>query len=195
VPRESELFLVAPKYGRTSGDACLREQKMKVDDLISPLIPDENYEGAMVLFDIISYEGWNTLVKLLPHEGRERGSITTWLSPSTLSSAASSHRQLRRPVPIFVSHNLHASGQAMTKLDAPPFIPPQEVDREEEIATAQLLNSPPRKRSRKLDKSEVTRVSQCHPAIVHDEDYYLSDGNCIILVENTLFNVSVPVSL
>ncbi|KAI9440277.1 hypothetical protein BJY52DRAFT_1095756, partial [Lactarius psammicola] len=25
---------------------------------------------------------------------------------------------------------------------------------------------------------------------VRDEDYYLSDGSCIILVENTLFNVS-----
>jgi hypothetical protein len=24
----------------------------------------------------------------------------------------------------------------------------------------------------------------------HDEDYYLSDGSCIILVENALFNVS-----
>jgi len=79
-------------------------------------------------------------------------------------------------------------------LDAPPFIPPHEegllVDREEEIATAQLLNSPPRKRSRKLEKPEVIRVSQCHPSeIVRDVDYYLSDGSCIILVENTLFNV------
>jgi hypothetical protein len=40
---------------------------MKVDDLISPLVPDEDYEGTMVLFDIIVDENRNTLVKLLPH--------------------------------------------------------------------------------------------------------------------------------
>jgi hypothetical protein len=40
---------------------------MKVDDLISPLVPDEDYEGTMIIFDIIIDENWNTLVKLLPH--------------------------------------------------------------------------------------------------------------------------------
>lgn len=40
---------------------------MKVDNLISPLVPDEDYEGTMILFDIIVDENRNTLVKLLPH--------------------------------------------------------------------------------------------------------------------------------
>jgi hypothetical protein len=40
---------------------------MKVDHLISPLVPDEDYEGAMVLFDIVIYESWYALVELLPH--------------------------------------------------------------------------------------------------------------------------------
>ena len=40
---------------------------MKVDNLISPLVPYEDYEGTMVLFDIITDEYRNALVKLLPH--------------------------------------------------------------------------------------------------------------------------------
>lgn len=40
---------------------------MKIDDLIPPLVPYENYEGTMVLFDIVIDEYRNTLVKLLPH--------------------------------------------------------------------------------------------------------------------------------
>jgi hypothetical protein len=40
---------------------------MKIDDLVPSLVPYENYEGTMVLFDIIIDEYWNTLVKLLPH--------------------------------------------------------------------------------------------------------------------------------
>jgi len=88
----------------------------------------------------------------------------------------------------------------MTELDTPLFIPP--VDEEllvgsEEVATAQLLHSPPRKRSRNLfEKSEVMKapVPQREVSeVVRDEDYYLSDGSCIILVENTLFNVSPQV--
>ena len=71
---------------------------MKVDNLISPLVPDENYEGTMVLFDIIVDENRNTLVKLLPHAegivGRggqkiltelDIDMITTWLSAAWLS--------------------------------------------------------------------------------------------------------------
>jgi hypothetical protein len=69
---------------------------MKVDDLISSFVPNEDHEGTMVLFDIIIDENRNTLVKLLPHAegiaGDERGQksvtmtglnidkITTWLS-------------------------------------------------------------------------------------------------------------------
>jgi hypothetical protein len=54
---------------------------MKIDDLIPSLVPYENYEGAVVLFDIIIDEYRNTLVKLLPHaEGgaKMRGSKKSW---------------------------------------------------------------------------------------------------------------------
>ena len=46
---------------------------MKIDDLIPSLVPYKNYEGTMVLFDIVIDEYRNTLVKLLPHaeEGAE----------------------------------------------------------------------------------------------------------------------------
>ena len=85
----------------------------------------------------------------------------------------------------------------MTELDTPLFIPPEDegllVD-SGEVATAPLLHSPPRKRSRNLfEKSEVMKVPVPQrevSQVVRDEDYYLSDGSCIILVENTLFNVS-----
>jgi hypothetical protein len=88
----------------------------------------------------------------------------------------------------------------MTELDTPLFIPP--VDEEllvdsEEVATARLLHSPPRKRSRNLfEKSELMKVpipQREASQIVRDEEFYLSDGSCIILVENTLFNVSPQV--
>jgi hypothetical protein len=85
----------------------------------------------------------------------------------------------------------------MTELDPPLFIPPEDegflVDREEEVATAELLHSPPRKRSRNaLEKPEVMKIPQLQASeVARDEDYYLSDGSCIILVENTLFNVSL----
>lgn len=42
---------------------------MKVNDLISPFVPDEDYEGTMILFNIIVDENRNTLVKLFPHAG------------------------------------------------------------------------------------------------------------------------------
>jgi hypothetical protein len=41
---------------------------MKIDDLIPSLVSYENYEGTMILFDIIIDEYRNTLVKLLPHD-------------------------------------------------------------------------------------------------------------------------------
>ena len=85
----------------------------------------------------------------------------------------------------------------MTELDTPLFIPPEDEGfllngEEDEVATSQLLHSPPRKRSRNLfEKPEDMKVLKCEASeIVRDEDYYLSDGSCIILVENTLFNVS-----
>jgi hypothetical protein len=89
-----------------------------------------------------------------------------------------------------------AFGQSMTELDTPLFIPPVDegliVDRKDDVATAQLLHSPPRKRPRNvLERAEDIKPHQSQALeIVRDEDYYLSDGSCIILVENTLFNVS-----
>lgn len=40
---------------------------MKVDHLLFPFVPNEHYEGAMVLFDIVVDESWYALVKLLSH--------------------------------------------------------------------------------------------------------------------------------
>ena len=91
--------------------------------------------------------------------------------------------------------SLRTSGPSMTALDTPLFIPPIDegliADREE-VATTHLLHSPPRKRSRKIleGAEDITAPRRQASEIVHDDDYYLSDGSCIILVENTLFNVS-----
>ncbi len=87
----------------------------------------------------------------------------------------------------------------MTELDTPLFIPPEDEgflvqqDSGEGVAAAQLLHSPPRKRSRNLfEKPEDMKIPQCQGLeVARDEDYYFSDGSCIILVENTLFNVSL----
>lgn len=85
----------------------------------------------------------------------------------------------------------------MTELDSPLFIPPKDEGlplngEEDEVATSQLLHSPPRKRSRNLfETPEAMKLPNRETSeIVRDEDYYFSDGSCIILVENTLFNVS-----
>ena len=82
----------------------------------------------------------------------------------------------------------------MTELDTPLFIPPDDEGIiEEEVATAQLLHLPPRKRSRNLLETEEAsmKAPPRQPSeIFRDEDYYLSDGSCILLVESTLFNVS-----
>jgi hypothetical protein len=43
---------------------------MKVDHLLFPFVPNEDYEGAMILFDIVVYESWYALVKLLSHAKR-----------------------------------------------------------------------------------------------------------------------------
>lgn len=86
----------------------------------------------------------------------------------------------------------------MTELDTPLFIPPEDEGfplngEEDEAATSRLLHSPPRKRSRNLfENPEVMKLPKCDTSeIVRDEDYYFSDGSCIILVEDTLFNVRV----
>lgn len=86
----------------------------------------------------------------------------------------------------------------MTELDIPLFIPPEDEgflvqqDSEDGAAT-QALHSPPRKRARNLfEKPEDIMIPQYHGLeVVRDEDYYFSDGSCIIMVENTLFNVSL----
>jgi hypothetical protein len=87
----------------------------------------------------------------------------------------------------------------MTELDTPLFIPPEDEgfslqqDSEEGIAAAQLLHSPPRKRARNLfEKQEDMKIPQCQGLeVARDDDYYFSDGSCIIMVENILFNVSL----
>jgi hypothetical protein len=76
---------------------------MKVDHLFFPFVPNEHYEGAMILFDIVIDESWYALVKLLSHAdgiayvGRKRkvgvkkkikgkldlDLITTWLHRMT----------------------------------------------------------------------------------------------------------------
>ena len=40
---------------------------MKVDHLLFPFVPNEDYKGAMILFDIVIDESWYALVKLLSH--------------------------------------------------------------------------------------------------------------------------------
>jgi hypothetical protein len=40
---------------------------MKVDHLISPPVPNKDYDGAMVIFDIVVNESWYALVELFPH--------------------------------------------------------------------------------------------------------------------------------
>ena len=40
---------------------------MKVDQLLFTFVPNEDYERAMVLFDIVVDESWYALVKLLSH--------------------------------------------------------------------------------------------------------------------------------
>ena len=71
LPRKSELFLITPKHRRTCRNAGLREQKMKIDHLISTSVANEDYEGAMVFLDIIVDEELYALVKLFPHTSRE----------------------------------------------------------------------------------------------------------------------------
>ncbi len=43
---------------------------MKIDDLISPPVPNKDYEGAMVFLDIVADKELYALVKLLPHARR-----------------------------------------------------------------------------------------------------------------------------
>ncbi len=69
-PRKSELLLITPKHRRARRNTCLREQKMKIDDLISPPVPNKDYEGAMVFLDIVADKELYALVKLLPHARR-----------------------------------------------------------------------------------------------------------------------------
>ncbi|KAI0059575.1 hypothetical protein BV25DRAFT_1052911 [Artomyces pyxidatus] len=87
----------------------------------------------------------------------------------------------------------------MSDTDIPPFIPPDEDvlldDHDEEVATVHLLQSPPRKRARVHEEDDDMKPSPRSPSprspseIVRDDTFYLSDGSCILLVQNTLFNV------
>ena len=76
---------------------------MKVDDLISPFVPNEDHEGTMVLFDIIIDENRNTLVKLLPHaegiagDGGGQKSVTTGLNIDKITTWLSVIRGILAP--------------------------------------------------------------------------------------------------
>jgi len=84
----------------------------------------------------------------------------------------------------------------MDDIDSPPFIPPETddpvTDHAEEIATVQLLQlrTPPRKRARMGREDEEMKSPPKSTEIVRDSDFYMVDGSCVLLVENTLFNVS-----
>ncbi|KAI0040828.1 hypothetical protein FA95DRAFT_1549397 [Auriscalpium vulgare] len=79
-----------------------------------------------------------------------------------------------------------------------PFIPPDEdvsfeehEDHEEAVVTGHLLENPPRKRPRLVEEDEDMKPPASPPptTIVRDSEFYLSDGSCILLVQNVLFNV------
>ena len=44
---------------------------MKVHDLVSALVADENDEGPVIFLDIVVDEGWETRVELLAHDGEQ----------------------------------------------------------------------------------------------------------------------------
>jgi len=91
----------------------------------------------------------------------------------------------------------------MADFDIPPFIPPDDSDDDlaiEEVAASVApapalppvsLNSPPRKRQR-TDSVDM-KEERASPALTgppqRDVDYYMADGSCVLMVENTLFNV------
>ncbi|KAA1475693.1 hypothetical protein DENSPDRAFT_867026 [Dentipellis sp. KUC8613] len=83
----------------------------------------------------------------------------------------------------------------MAEIDIPPFIPPDidtslEDEHDEEVTAVHLLESPPRKRPRVTEQSEdITMPLRSPTEITRDPEYYMSDGSCILLVDNTLFNV------
>jgi hypothetical protein len=82
--------------------------------------------------------------------------------------------------------------------EIPPFIPPDdsddELDLQEVAAAVTFVHSPPRKRTRTLDPADMDNAVTQAPVLdgppVRDANYYMSDGSCILLVENTLFNAS-----
>ena len=85
----------------------------------------------------------------------------------------------------------------MGDLNEAPFIPPgpdEDIhfidDQQEEEATMSLLSIPPRKRARCENEQNNKVAHRSSSEVARDDDFYMSDGSCIILVENTLFNVS-----
>jgi len=76
-----------------------------------------------------------------------------------------------------------------------PFIPVGEFSPEPEVVTDRP-ESPLRKRARLIvDPPEQTQspvmvsVSEEPKDPIRDDTYYMSDGSCVLRVQNTLFNV------
>ena len=87
--------------------------------------------------------------------------------------------------------------RSMGDLNEAPFIPPgpdEDIhfidDQQEEEATMSLLSIPPRKRARCENEHDSQVAYRSSSEVARDDEFYMSDGSCIILVENTLFNVS-----
>jgi hypothetical protein len=84
-------------------------------------------------------------------------------------------------------------------MDSPviPFIPADEFTPEPDVVIDDHPESPLRKRARHhsltIDASEPARshvmVSEEPKDPVRDDTYYMSDGSCVLRVQNTLFNV------
>lgn len=77
-----------------------------------------------------------------------------------------------------------------------PFIPVHDDFSPEPDVVTDHPESPLRKRARHHSLINVSEPAQSHAIVseeprepVRDDTYYMSDGSCIIRVQNTLFNV------
>lgn len=77
---ESQVLFVAPEHIGTGRGARLREKKVKVHHLIPAMVTDQHKEGAMVRCHIITDQGGDAGVQLLPHHDDGTDSVDCqWL--------------------------------------------------------------------------------------------------------------------
>lgn len=57
-------------------------------------------------------------------------------------------------------------------------------------ASSDNIDLPPRKRLR-MTEEDVQKRKRADTPPQRDPEYYLSDGSCVLLVDNVLFNVSI----